>query len=259
VDDLVRSGDPPIENLVEIVRTVVPRSAATEDTNSFAVSAGKGAIHLTAREIEHDRMIELCEKLRVARGRPLRTRFDANRPDPRFDPRRFELATRRTKAADVLAKPVTAGVGRPAPLCDVIDFLEVQTGATILIDQAALARAGLARETDARLVAAGEPLELALDRLLAPLGLAFRVVDGRVLEITTADAVAERVCIEFYPLRGLTEGDVASYGDKLLAAAGIEHSKVAIQFDPSSECLIVCASYPDHVRLEPTIRKLARP
>jgi hypothetical protein len=264
VDDLVRSGDPPIEDLVDIVRTVVRGRAIAEDGNSLAVTAENGAIYLTAREIEHDRMIELCEKLRVARGRPLRTRFDANRPDPRFDPRRFELATRRTKAADVLAKPVTVGVGRPAPLCDVVDFLAAQTGATILVDQAALARAGLAVQTEARLAAAGEPLESALGRLLAPLDLAFRVVDGSVLEITTTDAVAKRACIEFYPLRGLGGGalaaeDLTAYRGKLLAAAGIADSKAAVEFDSSSEYLIVCASYPEHVLLEEAMRKLARP
>jgi hypothetical protein len=264
VDDLVRSGDPPIDDLVNIVRTVVPGREIAEDGNSLVATAENGAIHLTAREIEHDRMIELCEKLRVARGRPLRTRFDANRPDPRFDPRRFELATRRTKAAEVLAKPVTAGIGRPAPLCDVVDFLARQTGATILVDQAALARAGLAAGTDARLVAAGEPLEKALGRLLEPLGLAFRVVDGKVLEITTSSAAAERVCIEFYPLRGLGGGaladeDLEVYREKLLAAAEIADSKAAIQCDPVSECLIVGASYPEQVRIEQAMRKLARP
>jgi hypothetical protein len=265
VDDLVRSGDPPIDELVEIVRAVVAGPAVTEETNSFAVTAESGAVYLTAGEIEHDRMIELCEKLRVARGRPLRTRFDANRPDPRFDPRRFELATRRTKALDVLARPVTAGIGRPAPLSVVVNFLEKQTGATILVDQAALAAAGLAAGTDARLVADGEPLEAALGRLLEPLGLAFRVVDGKVLEITTSDALAEHVCIEFYPLRGLAGasaaagGEMETFREKLLAAAAISDSKAAIEFDPSSECLIVCASYPTQVRLEQALRKLARP
>jgi hypothetical protein len=261
VDDLVRSGDPPIDELVEIVRTVV----AGPETNSLVVTAESGAIFLTAGEIEHDRMIELCEKLRVARGRPLRTRFDASRPDPRFDPRRFELATRRTKAAGVLARPVIASIGRAAPLCDVVRFLEVQSGATILVDQVALAAAGLAPGTDARLLTDGESLETALGRLLAPLGLAFRVVHDTVLEITSSDAVAEHVCIEFYPLRGLAvsgalaAGETETYRAKLLVACGIADSQAAIQFDRSSECLIVCASYPDQVRLEQALRKLARP
>jgi hypothetical protein len=258
VDDLIRTGDPPIDELVELVRTVVARRPIGGDGNSLAVTAEQGAIFLTAGEIEHDRMIELCEKLRVARGRPLRTRFDANRPDPRFDPRRFELASRRTRSLVVLAKPVTAGVGRGAPLCEVLDFLAGQTGATILVDHGALASVGLAAQTEARLVAAGEPLETVLGRLLEPLDLALVVSDGKVLEITTADAAAQRVCMEFYPVRGLTGDEVQSFRAKLLAAAGIEDSKAAIEFDPPSECLIVCASSPDQVRLEQALRKLDR-
>jgi hypothetical protein len=256
VDDLIRSSDPPIDELVELVRTVVARRAIAGDGNSLAVTAEDGAIFLTAGEIEHDRMIELCEKLRVARGRPLRTRFDANRPDPRFNPLRFELASRRTKALVVLAKPVTAGVGRGAPLCEVLDFLAGQAGATILVDHGALAADGLAAQTETRLVAAGEPLETVLGRLLEPLELALVLVDGKVLEVTTADAAAQRLCIEFYPVRGLRGDDVGSYRAKLLAAAGIERSKAAIEFDPSSECLIVGAAYPDQVRLEQALRKL---
>jgi hypothetical protein len=265
VDDLVRSGDPPIEDLVEMVRAVVAGRVVAGEGNSPAVTAEKGAILLSAREIEHDRMIELCEKLRVARGRPLRTRFDANRPDPRFDPRRFELATRRAKALDVLARPVTAGVGRGAPLCDVIEFLAGQTGATILMDHAALSAAGLAAQTDARLVAAGEPLETAVARLLEPLSLTMRVVDHKVLEVTTLEAAAQRVYIEFYPVRGtagrrvLAAGDLEPFREKLLAAAGIAGSNAAIEFDPPSECLIVCASYPEQVRIEQGLRKLDRP
>jgi hypothetical protein len=85
-----------------------------------------------------------------------------------------------------------------------------------------------------------------------------------LLEITTADAALQRKCIEFYPARGLyTAGDpgaadLASYREKLLAAAGIADSKAAILFDPPSECLIVCASYPEQVRIEQAVRKFDR-
>jgi hypothetical protein len=245
---------------VALVRGIVAARVIAAAGNSHEVTAENGAIILTAREIEHDRMIELCEKLRVARGRPLRTRFDANRPDARFDPRRFELATRRTRSLDVLARPVTAGVGRGAPLCDVIDFLAEKTGATILVDHTALAAAGPAAQTDARLVAGGEPLEIVLGRLLDPLGLTFRVVESRVLEITTAEAAAQQRYIEFYSIRGLAGGrglaarDLESYREKLLAAAGIASATVAIEFDPPSECLIVFAAYSDQVRVEQSMR-----
>jgi hypothetical protein len=263
VEDLVRAGDPSIEELTHAVRALIAQSKSSRDELELGVV--DGAIVLSAPEIEHDRMIELCEKLRVARGRPLRSRFNADRPDPRFDPRRFELAIRRAKAQSVLERPITAGIGRAAPLRDVVAYLAEQSGATILVDGAALAEAGLAVQTEARLTAAGETLEAALTRLLEPLKLVFRVVDDSVIEITTLKAISERPCIEFYSIRGLLTGptpsaeQVQSIREKLLAHAGIESPAVVWFFDPPSQCLMVSASYPNQVRLAQALESLDRP
>jgi hypothetical protein len=264
VDDLVRAGDPPIEELVGMIRALVGVRAGLDDM-PLDVSVSDGAIVVSAAEIEHDRMVELCEKLRVARGRPLRSRFSADRPDLRFDPRRFELAPRRARAEAILGRRITAGIGRPAPLCDVVTYLAEQADATILVDGPALAAAGMAVETEARLVAANESLEVALATLLEPLGLVYRVVDEKVIEITTLKAAATRPCIEFYPVRGLFSDPapaadaVESHRERLLAAAGIEGSSAVIVFDPPSRCLVVSAAYPEQVRLERALRKLDRP
>ena len=117
-------------------------------------------------------------------------------PDARFDPRRFELATRHAKNADLLARKITAGIGRPASLCEVVDYLGAQTNATFLIDEPALAGVGLASETEARLIARDQPLEQALEHVLMPLGLVYRVVDNNVLEITSPASVARRRSID---------------------------------------------------------------
>jgi hypothetical protein len=264
VDDLVRSGDPPIDELVDMVRMVVGHHGAVS-AEKLQLRVADGAILLSASEIAHDRMIELCEKLRVARGRPLRSRYNPERPDPRFDPRRFELATRRAKAQSVLGRSITAGIGRAAPLRDVVDFLAAQSGASILLDARALAEAGLAVETESRLVANGEPLAMVLDRLLEPLELAYRVVDESVLEITSLPATAERPCIEFYRVSGLPAGAAAaaealeSYRDKVVAAAGLDNADLVVVFDVPSQCLIVSAGYPQQVRIERAVQKLDRP
>jgi hypothetical protein len=263
VDDLVRAGDPSIEELSTAVRALIAQEERTGKVLDLSVA--DGAIVLSASEVEHDRMIELCEKLRVARGRPLRSRFSADRPDPRFDPRRFELATRQAKAQSVLEHPITAGIGRAAPLCDVIAFLSQQSGATILVDGAAIGQAGLAVETEARLTVEGEPLEAALTTLLEPLKLVYRVVDDSVIEITTPQAIRERPCIEFYPVRGVLSGqapsadEVQSLRAKLLAAAGVADDTVVMFFDPPSQCFMVSASYLVQVRLAQALAKLDRP
>ncbi|MEX2140754.1 MAG: hypothetical protein WD894_15940 [Pirellulales bacterium] len=265
VDDLVRSGDPPIEELAGMVRALIGRRVGMPVEKEPELTVTAGAINVSAAELEHDRLIELCEKLRVARGRPLRSRFSADRPDARFDPRRFELATRRAKAQAVLGRQITAGIGRPAPLCDVVAYLAQQSDITILIDGPALAAAGLAVETEARLVAASESLELVLERLLEPLGLVYRVLGDKVIEITTPKAVAARPCIEFYPVRGVFQGEASAaddfegYRETLLADAGVESSAAVVVFDRPSKCLLVLAAYPEQVRLERALRKTDRP
>ncbi len=263
VDDLVRPGDPPIADLTEMVRQVVGHRAPSGDKMQFNVA--DGAIVLSATEVEHDRMIELCEKLRVARGRPLRSRFIAERPDPRFDPRRFELATRRAKAQSMLGRPITAGIGRTAPLSEVVNYLAAQSGATILIDGTALARAGFAVKTEARLVAAGEPLAAALASLLDPLQLAYRVVDENVIEITSPQAIADRPSVEFYRVSGLSSSPAAttpavdSYRERVVAATGLQNADAMIAFDPPSQCLIVSAAYPHQVLIEQVLPAVDRP
>ncbi len=93
VGDLVRPGDPAIAELAVMIRGAIGLPS-DEQNEGARLEVATDTLYLTATDETHDRMIELCEKLRVARGRPLRTRFDPVRPDVRFDPRRFELSTR---------------------------------------------------------------------------------------------------------------------------------------------------------------------
>jgi hypothetical protein len=264
VDDLVRSGDPPIEELADMVRMVVGHHGAVS-AEKLQLRVADGAILLSASEIAHDRMIELCEKLRVARGRPLRSRYSAERPDPRFDPRRFELATRRAKAQSVLGRSITAGIGRAVPLREVVDYLAAQSGGNILLDGPSLAESGLAVQTESQLIATGESLEEALSRLLEPLKLTYRVVDDGVVEITSPQASAERPCIEFYRVSGLPASATAtaealeSYRGKVLAVAGLDNADLVVVFDVPSQCLIASAGYLQHVRIERALQKMDRP
>jgi hypothetical protein len=259
VDDLVRDGDPPLDDLARMIQTLVA-GPHRRDQPKFELEIAEGAIFLSGSEAVHDRMIELCEKLRVARGRPLRTRYSVARPDPRFDPRRFELASRRAKAQRLLERRVTAGIGQPATLRQIAAWLAEQSDAIVLLDGPSLAVAGLSVDTQARLRAADEPLAVALARLVEPLGLVFRVVDEGVLEITTPAAAAGRSHVEFYPVRGLLAGSPADGAaadgvrEKLFSAAGIDDASAAAVFDAASQCLIVSATYADHARLEQALR-----
>lgn len=259
MDDLVRTGDPSLAELARFVRPALGIPSDNRVGNGAVLDVATDAMVLTGNELQHARMIELCEKLRVARGRPLRTRFNPAAPDGRFDPRNFELASRTARARGLLARRVTAGVGVPAPLSTVVRHLADQTGATILIDRLALAHEGLADETESVLEAAAEPLGEALEKLVRPIGLVYRAIDERTLEITTPAAAAAGKTIEFYPVRGLVTDDaVDGLTGRLSAAANVPADQIDLFYDLPSETLLVAASGPGQARIEAAIRTLGK-
>jgi hypothetical protein len=258
VGDLARGGDPAITDLAETIRGVL--GLPVDDQNEGArLEVATDTFYLTATDETHDRMIELCEKLRVARGRPLRTKFDPARPDARFDPRRFELSTRKSRAKGMLSRPVTAGIGTGAPLSAVVEYLSRRSGAVILIDAAALAEAELSVHTECRLQADDEPLAAALAGVLGPLDLTYRIVDEKTIQITTPAAAAEKPDIELYSLRGLAEVDeagafLARLEQRLMEAAGKDSLELA--FDPPSQALIVTAPSAVQAKVEEALGRL---
>jgi hypothetical protein len=258
VGDLVRPGDPAITALAETVRGVLGLPV-DEQNEGARLEVATDTFYLTANDETHDRMIELCEKLRVARGRPLRTKYDAARPDARFDPRRFELSTRSAKAKAMLSRRVTAGIGTAAPLSAVVEYLAKRSGAVLLIDSAALAEAELSQHTECRLQVDDEPLAAALARLLAPLELTYRVVDEKTIQITTPATAAEKPDLEMYSVRGLVGGDeveglLARLEQRLFEAAGKESLELA--YDPPSQALVVTAPTAVQAKVEAALGRL---
>jgi hypothetical protein len=196
----------------------------------------------------------LCERLRVARGKPTKSRYD---------PATFRLVSRHAKAEKLLTRPVTANFATPQSLQAVIGWLRQATGATILIDHAALARSGMSQESHAAVVANSKPLEQLLDDLLSPIDLTWLAVDDRTIEITTPQAAARRMEVEFYGVRELaTDADTGrALADKLRREIdpqswGDAPTAAALHFDVPSRTLIVRAPYGLHAEVEATINKM---
>ncbi len=76
----------------------------------------------------HDQMVTWFEKLRVARGLPLQTKYDATQPVlRRFNPARYQVATEWAIAKNSLNKKVTAGFPRPEALSLILHHLQQQS------------------------------------------------------------------------------------------------------------------------------------
>jgi hypothetical protein len=120
----------------------------------------------------------------------------------------------------------------------------------IVVDWAAQGTDSLAIQVQGTLNARGQPLAEALDALLHPLGLGYRVIDANLLQVTTQKALDERLEIEFYPARELVAagqtgpGLVEKIKRQMAAPAWSPAGPAQIQFDQISAALVVLQSQP---------------
>jgi hypothetical protein len=236
-----------------IERLVAPESWQPDHAGSLG---GKGTVEVSPDVLRirqtgqiHYQILVFCEKLRVARGMPTKSRLD---------PKKFVLTTRAARAKAILDRSTNLNLdaNAPATLGSVVERLQQAAGCEILIDRPALASIGVLESTPVKLQAEKQPLGEALRRLLAPLDLSWRAIDANTVQVTTRKAVTERMELEFYPLHKLLAGQPAATWIERIktglkgAAWGEGGGAGAIYFDPLSQCLIVLQSQPVQIAIE---------
>ena len=142
----------------------------------------------------HARLVAFCERLRLARGLPLKSRFAAER---------FSLVTPRSEFASRLSQNVTCNFYQPAPFREVLAFLEKDTGLKFFVDWPSLQAEGFTPSTQVTCSVHDEPLESALDRIMPPLGLAWQMVDQQSIEIMGRQRAEAELTLAFYDLGDL--------------------------------------------------------
>lgn len=254
VSDLTGRGTTSTNELAGMVRRLVA-------PQSWQVNGGRGAVEPDGDALlvvqtgdVHQQVLDFCEKLRLARHQPLRSRGDRHR---------FSLTTRSQRAHRLLAQPVTINYRQPAPLARILADLAEATQADLLIDRIALAAAQTSDQVPGSVVAKNKPLGTALDELLGPLGLAYRIVDAHTLQITTPEALDDRMELEFYGLDHWLKQGVAGpiLMERLKARVGNNSWSDAggpgeMYFDAPSGYILVLQSQPVQFALG---RLLARP
>jgi hypothetical protein len=252
VSDLTGNSPESRLQFAELVHALIEPSGWSEADGSATSVWSDGALMVTADASAHAQMLVFCEKLRLARGLPLRSRVPAER---------FHLDSRTAHAKAGLNVPITANFARPESLEKILGYLQSTTHLNLLIDHAALAADGISAESEGALVAQQQPLSQALAALLEPMELTYRVIDDRTIEITTPKAAAARAEVEFYPAGDLLAAGseahelVARITRELAAAdqAGPRNPaapRPSIQFDAPSKYLIVRAPQNVQHRIE---------
>ncbi|HZZ28574.1 MAG TPA: hypothetical protein VFE46_11280 [Pirellulales bacterium] len=201
VPDLAGTDPQALSELAALVKQMVAPGSWQSPGGKATLVVSNGALLIEQTEPAHAQILDLCERLRVARGLPLKSHYD---------PARFVLTSRETQARELLQKPVNANFSTPQPLAQVMEWLSRTTGATIVINHAALAQEGTSADSECAAVAVNTPLEKLLDNLTASADLTWRAIDRRTIEITSHPAAREQMDTEFYAARDLAPDTATS-------------------------------------------------
>ena len=206
------------------------------------IEAAGSVLSITQTEAVHAETLRFFERLRAARGLPLASRGD---------PQRFAILPAWRRAETALAQPVTFNFQPTRPLPRILLPLEEACRVTLAVDWAALAAAKVSAQVKGGVAVDKQPLRVTLDKLLAPLGLAYRTVDANLLEITSRKALAERLELEFYPVGPLVAAGRAVETLVEQLRTQVEKSswsgnggRGVVRFDAASKHLLVLQSQP---------------
>ena len=244
-DGAIRKAQRKVDDLVggagadaEVLQSQLKKLVAPE---SWSDRGGKGTMQLESGSLvleQSDQVLielsALLERLRVARGLPKTSKFDE---------RIFQPKSRTARAASQLAKPVTLNYSRPSSFSRIVRRLAQEAGVSILIDWHAVAEAGWSPDAKTTLSVTGQPLSVALNTLLQPMELGYRIVDETTFQITTPAVLNSVAEVEFYPAAEFISGGLDS--DSLLKKVreslpeAFNQRGAALEFDTPSRCLLV--------------------
>jgi hypothetical protein len=212
VTDLVDSDEVELANMLRSLGKLPADSQFVD--GKFAVTAP-----LTT---QYD-LVVLCERLRLARKLPQKTKYPSSL---------LSAKPSLTTLAPVLNRRTTFSFVEPTPLADVFAHWRRVTGLSILVDWRALADIGYGPRSTVECSVTNRPMRAALDGVLGGLGLTWGAIDGRTLWLTTRDATQQPETIEFYPPGttapdgAVAEADPVS-GRLLVRAPAIEQREIA--------------------------------
>ena len=236
-----------LDQLAENLQAVVaPKTWATSGGRGQIVAAS-GVLTVEQSSDVHFQILVFGDKLRVARRLA---------PKSPLDPSHFQLKTREQLSEEMLARTVTIRPAEGETLNTIAERLSHNTGLMIAVDELALMKVGKSGDDEVRIEIDKEPLSDAFAVLLTPRDLTFRIVDHRIIEITTPAAVATAYHVEFYPVAELaTDRETAGRLIDRVKRQVVPDSwstvggSGAIVFDDRGRCLIVRQTSAGHTEL----------
>jgi len=264
--DLTGGDEAAAADLAELIQAVVDPPSWKQGEAGPAIEVSS-TLRIKQRRSSHAQIFLLCEKLRTARKLPYASRFP---------PALFQLDSRTKQATPRLKAPVSINFHQTTPLVKILRELERSANAAapanrgpglrIIVDWQDIAAGGWNPEAATTLVVENESLALALQKLLEPMDLAWRVVDANTIQVLTPAALESRVELELFPAGDLTKTDPSgaelisgireTLGEAIFRDQG---GPCELRYDVSSGCLVSLLPQPKQQDLEVYLLSLRRP
>ena len=194
VDDLATT-DAAVRQLAAWVEALVAPASWQRARGDGVVQVAGGTLQVDHLESVQYDVLFLLERYRLAAGLPTRSKYPAALLTP------SPTAALRVR----MNGPATFTFTNYTPLADVFRYWEEELDVAVLVDWPAVAGERLWPQSRIACSAAAQPWGEALDEVLAPLGLAWRPVDARTIEITSRAKVESEPAVEIYLLATIAD------------------------------------------------------
>lgn len=242
VDDLLDSSTT-AKSLAKLVSDfIAPESWITDSGAQFSgntidpatphIKVEGDKLIVTQQERRQYEILRLLETLRLARGM---------KPRSKYPEELLQATSPYVQLAERLNAPATFTFSRFTPAEEIFRHWQNELGLAVLVDWPSLAKLDVHPLTQMRCSVSEQPWSGALDEVLTPLGLAWRAVDDRTLQITTIEAMNQQTELAFYPLEESRHDRLVAVEQFLqrLAAANDSHIPTKVFHDRGANALLV--------------------
>ncbi len=223
------------------------RSTETERGRLGQIAiASDGRLAIRQAESAHFETVVLLEQMRVARGgKPLST----------YPAEIFAPNDRRGLLKEVLTRPIAVRTSGPIELAELFRRIADASGCVLLPDWIALEGLGWHMATDVQVTSDEMTLAEMLEQIELTLGIVYRCLDSRTIEMTSPSAELGRAEFAFYDLQSIRNSgfDTAMIQSRIEQAIGQEQFRAAngvVAKDEQGQHIIV--------RLPQSLQVLAR-
>ena len=210
------------ETLKQWVTQLVAPDTWSDRGGSGTIHIENGVLRVSQAQRVHYQILILLERLRLARHLPQESRFPIVKLFPESPQQLVDERLKRT---------TTFTFSRYTSLREVFSFWEAELRLPILVDWPALSEKQLWPQTEITCNMSDEPWHSALDKVLAPLGLGWRIVPGKSIQITSSEIINTKPELEFFPLE-------SGFDTREQQLRSSSHPQAVLLYDPVGKVLM---------------------